>query len=301
MNMEIIKAGVIKLAERGILQTKKFAPEILTTAGIVGVVTAAVMASKATLELETSLEYSKDLRKRTKEKRENVSEEDYPARVYEKDIVISYVRAGQSLSKLYGPSVALGTASIICLLAAHGIMRQRNAALVVAYNTVNEAFKAYRKRVIEDLGEEKDWDYRHGIREETVETVGEDGKKKTEKVLTQDPKGYSQYAKFFDEANVHWEKDPEHNLFFLNCQNNAANDKFRRRGHMFLNEVYDMLGMERTKAGAVVGWILNENGDNYIDFGIFDITKPRARDFVNGFERSILLDFNVDGTIYDRI
>lgn len=41
------------------------------------------------------------------------------------------------------------------------------------------------------------------------------------------------------------------------------------------------------------------DNDNFIDFGVFDGDRPRARDFVNGYERSILLDFNVDGASAD--
>ena len=51
---------------------------------------------------------------------------------------------------------------------------------------------------------------------------------------------------------------------------------------------------------AVVGWVLG-NGDNCIDFGIWDSANEKARDFVNGREGAILLDFNVDGVIYDLI
>ena len=87
---------------------------------------------------------------------------------------------------------------------------------------------------------------------------------------------------------------------YLKAQQNSFNDLLRARGHVFLNEVYDGLGLERSQAGAVVGWVLGD-GDNYVDFGIFDGDKPRARDFVNGLEASILLDFNVDGVIYDLI
>ena len=78
----------------------------------------------------------------------------------------------------------------------------------------------------------------------------------------------------------------------------------RRKGHLYLNEVYDMLGIPRTKAGQIVGWIYDEEhpvGDNYVDFGIYDSNKPRVRDFVNGYERTVLLDFNVDGNILDMM
>ena len=65
-----------------------------------------------------------------------------------------------------------------------------------------------------------------------------------------------------------------------------------------------MLGARRTKAGAQVGWVYDENnvvGDNYVDFGIFDTRRSKARDFVNGYEKVIVLDFNVDGYILDLI
>ena len=94
-------------------------------------------------------------------------------------------------------------------------------------------------------------------------------------------------------------KDNDYNMMFLRQQQNYFNDLLRVRKHVFLNEVYDALGIPRSQAGAVVGWMISEENDNFIDFGIFDGDKPRSRDFVNGYENSILLDFNVDGVIYN--
>ena len=126
----------------------------------------------------------------------------------------------------------------------------------------------------------------------------------TETVEVADPNHYSPYAIIFDDGNTGWDKDPELTKFFLIQQQNYANDLLKSRGHLFLNEVYDMLGAKRTKAGAQVGWVYDEknaSGDNFVDFGIFDINNPKARDFVNGYERVIILDFNVDGVILDLI
>lgn len=109
------------------------------------------------------------------------------------------------------------------------------------------------------------------------------------------------YAKFFDETCAAWCNDSEYNLMFLKMQQQYATEKLRARGYLFLNEVYEMLGMPRTKAGQVIGWIYDENnptGDNYVDF---DIYADHNANFVNGYERKVLLDFNVDGNILDRI
>lgn len=112
---------------------------------------------------------------------------------------------------------------------------------------------------------------------------------------------YSEYARFFDEASPCWTKDAEQNLIFLKQQQQYANDKLKQQGYLFLNEVYEMLGIPRTKAGQVVGWIFEENnplGDNVIDFGLYNLGNQK---FVNGYERSVLIDPNVDGNILDRM
>jgi hypothetical protein len=52
----------------------------------------------------------------------------------------------------------------------------------------------------------------------------------------------------------------------------------------------------------MVGWIDGGDGDGYVDFGIYDIAAVNnRREFINGYEPSIILDFNVDGVIWDKI
>lgn len=114
----------------------------------------------------------------------------------------------------------------------------------------------------------------------------------------------SQYARLFDDSCMGWTKDPEYNMNFLKCQQNYCNDKLKTKGHLFLNEVYDILGFPRTKAGTMVGWVYDEEnpiGDNFVDFGIFDSNDERNSDFINGYKNTAILDFNVDGNILDYI
>ena len=89
--------------------------------------------------------------------------------------------------------------------------------------------------------------------------------------------------------------------YFLDAQN-FLNEKLQTQGYLFLNDVYEMLGFDKVNYGQVVGWIFDQDhpiGDNYVDFGIWDIHDQQKRRFVNGHERSIILDFNVDGPILD--
>ena len=201
--------------------------------------------------------------------------------------------------KLYIPAVIVGGLSIAALTKSHNILTRRNVALTAAYSALEKGFDEYRARVVEKYGEDEDRNLRYGT--EQVEIVDEKGKKKL--VTRVGPGEPSVYARFFDNGSTSWNKEPEYNLIFLKCQQNYANDLLHSRGHVFLNEVYDMCGIPRSKAGAVVGWLLSKNGetDNWINFGVFDGRTEIARDFVNGREGAILLDFNVDGVIYDKI
>lgn len=311
MNFANIMKTMSDMSGRTGLLVRKNSPEILLVVGITGMVASTVLACRATLKVEDVLDEHREKADKIsacwqKVQDGEIEPEQYTDKDHKKDLTVTYVQTGVEFIKLYGPAVTLGVASIACIIGGHGIMKKRNLALVAAYKAVEEGFAAYRKRVVEEYGEDKDYMYKNGLRSETVvETeIGEDGKphkvKKEKMVKEGDTNTLSVYARFFDESCANWTKTPEYNLMFLKSQQNYFNDMLKARGHVFLNEVYDALGMERSTAGAVVGWVVGD-GDNFVDFGIWDGNRERSRAFVNGNERSILLDFNVDGVIYDMI
>lgn len=285
---------------------KKNSPEILVVSGIVGVVVAAVMACKATTKVPEVLEEANDaladIHAKEKDKKQ-------PEETTRKEVTVVYIRAGLKFVKLYGPSVALGALSIAGILTSNNILKKRNIELAAAYATIDKGFKAYRKRVIERFGEEVEKELRYDIKEKEIEetVTDENGEEKTVKktINVTGYDGVSEYAKFFDESSPLWEKDAEMNLINLNAAQKTANRQLRLKGHLFLNEVYDLLGIPRTRAGQVVGWLYRPDdpdciGDNKVCFGIHNANREKNRDFVNGYERSILLDFNVDGDILHR-
>ena len=289
---------------------KQRSPEILVAAGVVGIVSSMVLACKASTKVHDILEDTKEQLGQVKHvlEDENFSKETYSEEDAKKDTTIIYAQTGIKFIKLYGPAIILGSLSIASILTSHNILRKRNIALAAAYTVVDKSFKDYRSRVIERFGEELDHELKYNIKAKEIEevTVDAKGKEKTKKttisVVNND--GYSDYARFFDDGCTGWTKDAELNLVFLRQQQDHANEMLKSRGHLFLNDVYYMLGIPKTKAGQVVGWVYDEKnpvGDNFVDFGIYDSHREVNRDFVNGYERTILLDFNVDGPIVDLL
>ena len=295
-------------------QLKKHSPEILVVTGVVGTVVSAVMACKATTKVNFVLEETKkhvDIIHESAEKGEvSVPTEDgaittveYTAEDSQKDLAIVYAKTGMKFVKLYGPAVALGAASIGAILGGHNMLRKRNLALAAAYTAVDTGFKQYRGRVIERFGEQMDKELKYNIKAKEIEETVTD-KKGKEKTVTKtvevaDPvaASMSPYTFCFDETSSCWVRDAESNKFFLLRQQDHANERLKAKGYLFLNDVLDMLGFNRCRAGQTVGWMLDGDGDGYIDFGIFDIRCEANRNFVNGLEKSIWLNFNVDGDI----
>ena len=286
------------------LKLKKHSPEILVVGGVVGLVTSGVMACKATTKLSTILDDSKEqieLFDKVAANPEMVNEE-YTVEDAEKDKKIVKVQTAVKVAKLYAPAVAIGVVSIGAIFASNNIMRKRNVALGAAYATVDQAFKDYRNRVVDRFGEELDKELRYNLKtKEVKETVeDENGKKKTVKknIKYMDSTMPSEFAVIYDDGCAGWTKDPEDNKFFLIQQQRYANERLKRRGYLSLNEVYELLGFPSTKAGQVVGWLYdckdpNYKGDDFVDFGLYNVDYEPNRDFVNGYERNIILDFNV--------
>ena len=315
MNKTEIMAVATRTVNKIGFKVKKYSPEILVVTGIVGVVTSAVMACKATTKAGMILEETKDQLDMIHDcavDEELIESGSYSAEYAKKDTAIVYAQTGLRFVKLYGPSVVLGALSIGCILASNNIQRKRIGGLTAAYAALDQGFKDYRKRVVERFGEVVDRELKYNIKSQKIEetvTDPETGKEKKIKRTVEVTDGYkiaSPYARFYDDGCEGWEKDSERNLMFLRAEQNFANDRLRTRGYLFLNEVYERLGIKPTKMGQVVGWIYDPNnpdhkGDDYVDFGIYDIHNEKARDFVNGIERTILLDFNVDGVIIEKV
>ena len=286
------------------LKLKKHSPEILVVGGVVGLVASGVMACKATTKLSAILDDSKEqieLFDKVAANPEMVNEE-YTVEDAEKDKKIVKVQTAVKVAKLYAPAVAIGVVSIGAIFASNNIMRKRNVALGAAYATVDRAFKDYRNRVVDRFGEELDKELRYNLKtKEVKETIeDENGKKKTVKrnIKYMDSPMPSEFAVIYDDGCAGWTKDPEDNKFFLIQQQRYANERLKRRGYLSLNEVYELLGFPSTKAGQVVGWLYdckdpNYKGDNFVDFGLYNVDCEPNRDFVNGYERNIILDFNV--------
>jgi hypothetical protein len=291
------------------LQLKKHSPEILMVVGIAGTIASTVMACKATSKVDEIIE-EKNYKEEQIDIVLNSDEYDYTEEDKVKDLTIIYTQTGVKLLKVYAPAIALGVVSIGCIVAGHRILKKRNLALMAAYTVVDKGFKQYRKNVVERFGNEIDKELRYNIKSKEIEKIVTDkkGVEKIEKetVKELDEKAlseYSEYARFFDAGSTQFEKDPEYNLMFLRKTQDWANEKLKADGHLFLNDVYVMLGIPKSRIGQIAGWIYDEkcpNGDNYIDFGIYENREANRR-FVNGQEYNILLDFNVDGIIYDLI
>jgi hypothetical protein len=297
--MKTVPNSVLRTVSRQLLVAKKNSPHIFFGVGIVGTAASTVMACRATLKLGETLEGINKEIEENKLLREIPEDQDSPEAHLEqlnhhRETLRVYTLASWKILRLYAPPVVIGVASVALLTGSHVQMTRRNSALMVAYAGLEKFFGEYRNRVQLEVGEEKELELYHGSSTELVKK--ESGEVVEARVV--DPRRISPYARFFDEYSPNWVRNPEYNRTFLEIQQKYANDRLASVGTVFLNEVYDWLGLPRSKAGAVVGWFYGGDGDGYINFGIYDAWNSQ---FIAGNEPSILLDFNVDGVIYDKI
>lgn len=300
---EIMKS-VNGMASKTVMKLKKHSPEILVVAGIAGTVVSAVLACKATTKVAEILDETKGTLDTIHEGMETgaINGQEYTTEDGKKDTVVVYAQTGMKLAKLYAPAIILGTLSITSILASNNILRKRNVALGAAYAAIDKSFKEYRGRVIERFGEQVDTELKYGIKAkkfEEIEVDPETGKEKKVKktVMVADPNLQSDYAVYFDSKSRNYETNPDYNRMFLKAQQAFANDKLQTRGHLFLNEVLDDLDLPRIPAGQIVGWT-KDGPDGYVNFRIVEVERETED---GRHEPALLLDFNVEGNIWEKM
>ena len=305
-----VSTSAARFAGKAEFTIKKNSPEILLGAGIVGFVGTVVLACRATCRADEVLEFHRRKIKDIEDAKEIADadpegEMSYDIEIYRQDKAIRYLKTTGSLAKLYAPTIAVGALSLACILTSRNIMQKRYLGVVAAYNGLSAAFEEYRKRVRDEYGEGLDKHFRYGTTYDELPVYDENGKKtkekeQVEKTDTEMVMPTDDSCRFFDSSNPNWDKNPTFSMMWLRGQQNILNDILHTRGHVFLNEVYDALGFPHTPQGAVLGWIDGE-GDNCIDFGLYDQNKENVRRFVNGVDNVIMLEFNHDGVIWDKI
>ena len=288
-----------------ILGCVKNAPEILLVTGLVAGVATVILACKESRKVDDILEEHKESLEKIEQgatlvESGEIEEDEYSIDDAKKDTQITYAKTGLALVKNYAPAVVMGTLSVAAILAAHGILKNRYVVLGTAYTALDTTFKAYRQRVKSEVGEEADRHYLYGTQKDTLAEfyLDEKGRQKSKTKEIETVAGeniYSPFAKIFDETNPNFERDNERNRFFLAQVQAACQRDLKRKGYLWLNEVYRRLGFQETAAGQQFGWIFDDitgESDSFIDFNIFNTSISKNNDFVNGYENAIILDFN---------
>lgn len=308
MSLKTLTRKVTNKVGRQVLTVQKHSPAMLFAVGLVGVSTTAVLACRATLKMSELLAEGEELIQKV----DKVAEAKDDEEAGKKAKFGVRLQVAIKIAKLYSPAIIVGVASVGALTGSHVILHRRNAALTAAYAIVHKSFDEYRGRVVEDQGKEKDLEYRFGLVEREIVEEGKNGPE-VKIVKGLDPEAIKaseqrSYARIFDADNENYSTIPHQNQYFIQMVLNHARDDLQIKGHVFLNDVYDMLGFKRTKAGSQVGWVKHpkvnpetgvQEGDGYIDFGAWSEGTYKGKEWVRGDKKAFLLDFNVDGIISD--
>lgn len=305
---------VTRTASKCGYKLKKASPTIMIVGAAIGGVTATVLACKATIKAQDILtEHNAQVESihTTKQQSEG---ETYTEKDYKSDITITYVQTGLKLAKVYAPAVTLGAVSLGCMFGSHHIMSKRNASLTAAYIALDKAFEEYKSRVSDRFGSRVQEELEHNIKAVELESksTNEQGVEETIKEYKDIAMQHtSPYTCIFDETVDTWQPDNMLNRNYLFLMEQAANKRLRTQGHLFLNDVLASLGTHggvtlKTPEGQIVGWIYEPNDptrQNHVDFGVTNYVKgdDALNSFINGGERSVMLRFNCDGPIIDKI
>lgn len=285
-----VKSGLVKAA-----------PGLMITCGIAGVAVGSYKAAQVTpMAKEAIAEF--------KATRDAIEQHEEDPEAKRECIKAGYRSLGSTLLHAYAKPVLFVTGGTALILGGHGIVSKKLATTTASLISTDRIFRNYRNNVIEDQGEEADFRYRTGVKTVNVETVEQDVRGRKRKVnkeydvleeLVNDP-----FLKLFDESNPNFTKNPTRNLDFLRQQVDFLNRRLVAEGFVSLNDVLYQLGYNRCAEGSIYGWFYdpdNPNCHNEIDIGIKDIRRKTIQNAINGYEPVILLNFNVDGLIINKL
>lgn len=318
MGIKGLKEKVAYGATKTKLRAQEAAPKLMIFGGVGLIIAAGVWACKKTRnELDEVLEQHREQLKELREVREDIKNGKEVKLVdgtvftedrLKKHVAYTYWQTFLRLCKVYGLPVAMAVCGITSVCFGAKIIDDRRIAAAAETYAVSEAYKQYRSRVKEEIGEEAEERLFKNARREIVSqetTDPETGEMKTETkpelIASRDKTDLDVYTYIFDECNApnSWSKHPGYNYQFLIGMQHNANEYLRSHGVITLYEVLKSLGMRDIPADAItLGWMIDNPtgyGDGFVDFGITKLDGDVG--FYRGGTPDYKLIFNCDGDV----
>lgn len=283
-------------------QLKKNSPGIMVVFGIIGTIASTILACRATVKAKPVVEEHK---KKSKMIKESYEKREFTEKEKNRKVTKLYFETGKKIVKLYAAPLGIMLVSMASFVGSYKTQNSRLATSAAAYAAALETMRGYRNRVAEKLGAEEERElWIKPTREELMKASKEAKENEEEKGNKRRKKEQyhpGRFARIVDEGCPLWDENPEFTLWSLRAAETTANHLLEVRRFLFLNDVYDILGFERTKEGAIVGWIYDPAVIHKIDFGIYDFRDPQKSKFLDGSEPNVIIDFNVDGVIVNNM
>lgn len=289
--MKYVPNVITRTVGRTVLRTKANSPTILFVAGVVGMGTTVVLACKATMKVEGILtDHEKDMMEIGRmENRANGNLTNRQEEEFRKERQHVSLRTTSRMIRIYTPTAVAGVITIACLTTSHRQLVSRNAQLTAAYVTLQRFLESYRGRVRQEIGEEKERDVYYAS---TPVTLAEDTPNGPKKVYGSKPGMRSPYSQVFDDSNHNFQESSTYNEHWFRIQEDMLTNKLRAQGHLFLNEVYDRLGLPRTPTGQLCGWAIpHPESDDFVEIKFFPM---------HDYNGSYMLDFNAAGHVLNQ-
>lgn len=302
-----VASAVAKAGGKTLLKVRKISPELLIAGGIVCGVAAVVTAVVATRKADAD-DQLQDIERDLEGVEAELKKEDDKEikKDLRRDALNLWVKKAGRYLRLYAIPIGLTVLSIGLTLGSHGVLKSRYLGVAAAYTALDDSFKGYRNRIRDIAGEEAEARFYNGTDDLEIKTVNEEGKKE-KKVVQKRREGLvkddSCYEFDFNKSTAPFmaTTDLAHNYMVLRQVQEWANDKLHAQGYLFLNDILNELSIDPTPAGQLVGWVLDGEGDGFVDFGISEYYDEDISDVMNGEEPNVHLNFNCDGIVFQKI
>lgn len=205
---------------------RRNSPSILMGLGIAGMFAAMFSAVRVTPRAVEDIEYAKkDLGKEKLSKKEIIK--------------VTYKR--------YIPAAVTSAVSTACLISSASISNRRNAALATAYSLSETAFRTYREKVVEAVGQQKEQAVRDEVARENLarNPMGQ------QTVIVA---GAGEVLCYDTVSGRYFNADVDR----LRRAENTVNKRLRSEMYVSLNEFYFEIGLPPVKMGDDLGWNIDK-------------------------------------------